>query len=99
MCSITSSQKQRNEISTRFVVLFLAYKMLSIDRNHLKLAIQYQNLGTAYTTGSVTEYLNTASWRLLWVFYVIDFSCCGAKQITLLELLPLNLGTTICIMY
>ena len=29
---------------TRFVVLFLVYKTLSIDRNHLKLAIKYKKL-------------------------------------------------------
>ena len=31
--------------STRFVVLFLAYKTLSIDRNHLKLAISSLSTG------------------------------------------------------
>ena len=45
---------------TRFVVLFLVYKTLSIDRNHLELAIKYKKLTRVfvlfYNAGLTNEY-------------------------------------------
>ena len=45
---------------TRFVVLFLVYKTLSIDRNHLELAIAYKKLTRVFVlfdnAGLTNEY-------------------------------------------
>ena len=42
---------------TRFVVLFFVYKTLSIDRNHLELAITYKKLTRVfYNAGLTNEY-------------------------------------------